>query len=81
MEPQRNRGFALRPPTQKVVRAVAELENVSASALLERIILCAFVGKSAFSRETLRTIGRFMAIYGFSTAEGETKNEHADKAS
>ncbi len=48
----------------KVLKAVAELKDMSLGDLLEGIVLHAFEGKAPFSPETLREIEQFRAIYG-----------------
>ena len=47
----------------KVLKAVAELKDMSLGDLLEGVVLHAFEGKSAFSKETLRQIEQFRKIY------------------
>ena len=48
----------------KVLKAVAELKDLSVGDLLEGIVLHAFEGKAPFSRETLREIAQLRAVYG-----------------
>lgn len=48
----------------KVLKAVAELKDMSLGDLLEGIVLHAFEGKGAFSPETLKEIEQFKKIYG-----------------
>jgi hypothetical protein len=48
----------------KVLKAVAELKDMSLGDLLEGIVLHAFEGKSAFSAQTLKEIDQFKNIYG-----------------
>ena len=48
----------------KVLKALAELKDLSVGDLLEGIVLHAFEGKAPFSRETLREIGQLRAVYG-----------------
>jgi hypothetical protein len=48
----------------KVLKAVAELKDMSLGDLLEGIVLHAFEGKSAFSAQTLKEIDQFRNIYG-----------------
>jgi hypothetical protein len=48
----------------KVLKAVAELKDMSLGDLLEGIVLHAFEGKSAFSTQTLKEIDQFKNIYG-----------------
>ncbi len=48
----------------KVLKATAELKDMSVGDLLEGIVLHAFEGKEAFRSETLKQIAEFKAIYG-----------------
>ena len=48
----------------KVLKATAELKDLSLGDLLEGIVLHAFEGKAAFGSETLRQIAEFKSIYG-----------------
>src|SRR5579872_7490485 len=48
----------------KVLKATAELKDLSLGDLLEGIVLHAFEGKAAFGAETLRQIAEFKSIYG-----------------
>jgi hypothetical protein len=48
----------------KVLKATAELKDMSLGDLLEGIVLHAFEGKPAFGAETLRQIAEFRSIYG-----------------
>lgn len=48
----------------KVLKATAELKDLSVGDLLEGIVLHAFEGKCAFGPETLKQIGELKAIYG-----------------
>jgi hypothetical protein len=47
----------------KVLKALAELKDLSLGDLLEGIVLHAFEGKSAFSKETLAQITELKKIY------------------
>jgi hypothetical protein len=47
----------------KVLKAVAELKDMSLGDLLEGIVLHAFEGKSAFSPQTLKEIEKLKSIY------------------
>jgi hypothetical protein len=57
-------GVRLEKRLLKVLKAVAELKDVSLGDLLEGIVLHAFEGKSAFSPQTLKEIEQFKGIYG-----------------
>ncbi|HEY6374653.1 MAG TPA: hypothetical protein VIX90_03920 [Edaphobacter sp.] len=48
----------------KVLKAVAELKDMTLGDLLEGIVLHSFEGKSAFSPQTLKEIQQFRALYG-----------------
>jgi hypothetical protein len=48
----------------KVLKAVAELKDMSLGDLLEGIVLHAFEGKCAFSAQTLKDIEQFRKLYG-----------------
>ncbi len=57
-------GVRLEKRMLKVLKAVAELKDMSLGDLLEGIVLHAFEGKAPFSPGTLREIEQFRAIYG-----------------
>lgn len=48
----------------KVLKAVAELKDMSLGDLLEGIVLHAFEGKTPFSPQTLKNISQFKSLYG-----------------
>ena len=48
----------------KVLKGLAELEDMSLGDLLEGIVLHAFEGKAPFSAPTLKEIERLNEIYG-----------------
>ena len=48
----------------KVLKAVAELKDMTLGDLLEGIVLHAFEGKSAFSPSTLKEIEQLKKLYG-----------------
>jgi len=48
----------------KVLKALAELYDISLGDLLEGIVLHAFEGKSPFSDESLRRIADLKKVYG-----------------
>ena len=50
----------------KVLKAVAELKDMSLGDLLEGVVLHAFEGKAPFSSQTLKEIEQFKKIYGLS---------------
>jgi hypothetical protein len=57
-------GVRLEKRLLKVLKAVAELKDMSLGDLLEGIVLHAFEGKTAFSAETLKQVAEFKNIYG-----------------
>jgi hypothetical protein len=56
-------GVRMEKRVLKVLKALAELKDISVGDLLEGIVLHAFEGKSAFSPETLRQVTQLKAIY------------------
>jgi hypothetical protein len=50
----------------KVLKALAELKDLSLGDLLEGIVLHAFDGKAPFPSETLKEIEQLRNIYGLS---------------
>jgi hypothetical protein len=48
----------------KVLKALAELKDLTLGDLLEGIVLHSFEGKVPFSQQTLKEIERFREIYG-----------------
>jgi hypothetical protein len=48
----------------KVLKALAELKEITLGDLLEGIVLHAFEGKAPFSPQTLKEIEQFKSIYG-----------------
>jgi hypothetical protein len=48
----------------KVLKALAELKDLSLGDLIEGIVLHAFEGKAPFGKETLAQIGELKRIYG-----------------
>jgi hypothetical protein len=59
-------GVRLEKRMLKVLKAVAELKDMSLGDLLEGVVLHAFEGKAPFSTETLKEIEQFKKIYGMS---------------
>jgi hypothetical protein len=56
----------------KVLKALAELKDLSLGDLLEGIVLHAFEGKVAFSKETLGQIAQLKKIYNMSLVAGDS---------
>jgi hypothetical protein len=50
----------------KVLKALAELKDLTLGDLLEGIVLHAFEGKAPFSAQTLKEIEKLREIYGLS---------------
>jgi len=57
-------GVRLEKRLLKVLKAVAELKDMSLGDLFEGIVLHAFEGKAAFSPQALREIEQLRSIYG-----------------
>jgi hypothetical protein len=57
-------GVRLEKRVLKVLKALAELRDLSLGDLIEGIVLHAFEGKAPFSPETLKKIGELKRIYG-----------------
>jgi hypothetical protein len=57
-------GVRLEKRMLKVLKAVAELKEMSLGDLLEGIVLHAFEGKCPFSAQTLTDIEQFKKLYG-----------------
>ena len=57
-------GVRLEKRMLKVLKAVAELKDMSLGDLIEGVVLHAFEGKTPFSAETLKEIDQFKKIYG-----------------
>jgi hypothetical protein len=54
----------------KVLKALAELKDLSLGGLIEGIVLHAFDGKTPFSPETLRQIADLKRVYGLDLDSG-----------
>jgi hypothetical protein len=57
-------GVRLERRMLKVLKAVAELKDMTLGDLLEGIVLHAFEGKAPFSPQTLKEIDQFKQLYG-----------------
>ena len=57
-------GVRLEKRLLKVLKAVAELKEISLGDLLEGIALHALEGKTPFSPETLRVVAQLRGVYG-----------------
>jgi len=58
----------------KVLKAVAELKDLTLGDLLEGIVLHAFEGKAPFSPQTLKEIEQFKALYGMTLKAADSHN-------
>jgi hypothetical protein len=67
-------GVRLEKRLLKVLKAVAELKDMSVGDLLEGIVLHAFEGKAAFARDTLKEIEQLKAIYGLTLTAEDSHN-------
>jgi hypothetical protein len=67
-------GVRLEKRLLKVLKAVAELKDMSLGDLLEGIVLHAFEGKSGFTRDTLKEIDQLKAIYGMTLSAEASHN-------
>ncbi len=56
----------------KVLKALAELKELSLGDLLEGIVLHAFEGKAPFSKETIAQIAELRKIYGLALRAGHS---------
>ena len=65
-------GVRLEKRTLKVLKAVAELKDMSLGDLLEGIVLHAFEGKAPFDGATLTAIGRFREVYGLTLTAADS---------
>ena len=58
----------------KVLKAIAELKDMTLGDLLEGIVLHAFEGKAAFSAQTLKEIEQLKALYGLTLKASDSHN-------
>ncbi|HEX3396874.1 MAG TPA: hypothetical protein VHS76_09240 [Steroidobacteraceae bacterium] len=65
-------GIRIEKRLLKVLKALAELKDLSLGDLLEGIVLHSFEGKAAFSKETLAQIGELRKIYRLSLRAGDS---------
>jgi hypothetical protein len=65
-------GIRIEKRLLKVLKALAELKDLSVGDLLEGIVLHAFAGKAAFSKETLAQIAELKKIYGLTLRAGDS---------
>jgi hypothetical protein len=65
-------GIRIEKRLLKVLKALAELKDLSVGDLLEGIVLHAFEGKTAFSKETLTQILELKKIYRLTLRAGDS---------
>ena len=65
-------GVRLEKRLLKVLKALAELKDMTLGDLLEGIILHSFEGKSAFSSSTLKEIEQFKKLYGMTLSASDS---------
>jgi len=65
----------------KVLKALAELHDMTLGDLIEGIVLHAFEGKGAFQPATLRQIAQLKRIYGLDLGAGASHRLHDAVAS
>jgi hypothetical protein len=65
-------GIRIEKRLLKVLKALAELKDLSVGDLLEGIVLHAFEGKTAFSKETLAQILELKKIYRLTLRAGDS---------
>lgn len=65
-------GVRLEKNLLKVLKAVAELKDLTLGDLLEGIVLHAFEGKTPFGKQTLRQIGELRKLYGLTLTAGDS---------
>ena len=63
-------GARMEKRTVKVLKALAELKDLSLGDLLEGIVLHAFDGRVPFAAETLRQIAELKRVYGLDLDSG-----------
>jgi hypothetical protein len=65
-------GIRIEKRLLKVLKALAELKDLSVGDLLEGMVLHAFEGKAAFSKETLAQIAELKNIYRLTLRAGDS---------
>jgi hypothetical protein len=58
----------------KVLKAIAELKEITLGDLIEGIVLHAFEGKPPFGERTLKEIEQFKALYGMTLRASDSHN-------
>ena len=67
-------GVRIEKSLLKVLKAVAEMKDLTLGDLLEGIVLHAIEGKCAFSGKTLGEIKQFRTLYGLTLTAAESHN-------
>lgn len=67
-------GVRLEKRMLKVLKAVAELKDMTLGDLLEGIVLHAFEGKAPFGPQTLKEIDQFRTLYGMTLRAADSHN-------
>jgi hypothetical protein len=67
-------GVRLEKRLLKVLKALAELKDMTLGDLLEGIVLHSFEGKLAFSPATLDQIAQFRKLYGLTLRAADSHN-------
>jgi hypothetical protein len=65
-------GLRMEKRLLKVLKALAELKDLTLGDLMEGIVLHAFEGKAPFSPQTLKEIEQIKAIYGLTLRAGDS---------
>jgi hypothetical protein len=65
-------GIRIEKRLLKVLKGLAELKDLSVGDLLEGVVLHAFEGKTAFSKETLAQIAELKKIYRLTLRAGDS---------
>src|SRR5579863_9260101 len=65
-------GIRIEKRLLKVLKGLAELKDLSVGDLLEGIVLHAFEGKTAFSKETLAQVVELKKIYRLTLRAGDS---------
>jgi hypothetical protein len=73
-------GVRLERRMLKVLKAVAELKDMTLGDLLEGIVLHAFEGKPAFAPQTLKEIEQFKQLYGMTLKASDSHKLKERKA-
>jgi hypothetical protein len=65
-------GIRIEKRILKVLKAIAEVHDMSLGDLIEGIVLHAFEGKAAFGRESLTKIAGLRKIYGLALSAADS---------